>query len=124
MPNRRTISRDAASDPDIHAQIGPLLLTPLNENDLVTVQNTETSGFVNRTDEGAQLWLRDRSQVHASNRVEAEFKRLERQTVLLRVGLALQVAKHNQRLEQPKHGPAVQACKAGDFAEPELRLFG
>ena len=82
-------------------------LIALDVDDFVSIQDAYASGFAHRTDEGAQLRLRDCPKVHAGDRVKTELERLQRQPVLLRFRKSLQITEHHQGFEQTKRGPIV-----------------
>jgi hypothetical protein len=74
MADRCTIGWNAASHPYIHAEPSLSLLIALDVHDLVSVQNANAGGFSHRANEGAQFRLRDGPEVHASDRIKAEFE--------------------------------------------------
>src|ERR1700745_2770876 len=85
ISGKPTTPRDVYSEPSL-----PFMIA-LDIDDLVSIQDAYASGFADRTDEGAQLRLRDCPEIHSRNGVEAEFERLQRQTVLLRFRKSLQI---------------------------------
>src|ERR1700724_2264672 len=59
MADSSTISRKAATHPDIHSQAGLALLIAVDVDNLVSIQNAYAGSLSHCADQGAQLRLRN-----------------------------------------------------------------
>src|SRR5205814_220702 len=86
------------------------------------LENTDRCRFVHLADQAAQDRPRLRAQIGAANGIEAQIQAFERQTEFARVLDLLDVAEHDQRIEQPERGCVVEVCAPRDFGENKFRL--
>src|SRR5207247_6948480 len=116
------MNRHATADADINAEARHASLHSFDVDNLDALENTDRCRFVHLADQAAQDRPRLRAQIGAANGIEAQIQAFERQTEFARVLDLLDVAQHDQRVEQPERGCVVEVCATRDFGEYELRL--